>query len=46
MSYGEIVKAAIERLTIDKWIKHPDPYELRIDAGVFDTELNVLTSRS
>lgn len=36
------VRTAIEWLTIDHDIVHTDPYELWIDAGYFDSELNEL----
>lgn len=34
------VRTAIEWLTIDMKIKHPDPYELWIDAWYLDKKLN------
>lgn len=43
MSYWQICRSAIEWLTIDKWIKHIDPYELWIDAKILDIDLNDFT---
>lgn len=41
-TYQHYVRSAIERLTIDHNIIHYCPYELRIDAWYFDSELNEL----
>lgn len=39
MSYGQLCRAAIEWLIIDKKIQHHDPYELWIDANILNTNL-------